>query len=132
MGQETHPERPIKMKSIRSELGFGLGDESDPLRGTLFPQCVLESGEKLDHVVGYSAFTLQKNEAVTLDSKDDDLRGMLTLTEDMSVFFASQEPALAAILSKLDAEEIVVRADRYILSSKPKETSNLARSFCER
>jgi 3-(3-hydroxy-phenyl)propionate hydroxylase len=118
MGQETQPEQPIKMKSIRSKLGDGLGDESNPMRGTLFPQCIMESGEKLDDVVGYSAFTVRKNKAITLDTSADDFLKTLKNSEGNSVIYADQEPSLAAILTKLDAEEVVVRADRYILSSK--------------
>ena len=121
MGQDNQPEQPIKMKSIRSELGDGLGDESNPLRGTLFPQCILESGEKLDDVVGYSAFTVRKNKVITLDNSSDDFLETLKISEANSILYADQELALAAILTKLDAEEVVVRADRYILSSDPNE-----------
>jgi len=121
MGQDTQPKQSIKMKSIRSELGVGLGDGGNPLRGTLFPQCVLESGERLDDAVGYSAFTVRKNKSVDSENTPDYSQGEMVSTQDKNMLYADQEPALAAILTTLDAEEVVVRADRYILSTKPNE-----------
>ena len=107
MGQDSAPKQQIKMKSIRSELGPGLGSEDDPLRGTLFPQCVLSDGTKLDDASGYSSFIVR--------------RGKPAESEELNVLDADQEPALHAILTKLGVEEVVVRADRYIFSSIPSQ-----------
>ena len=107
MGQDSAPKQPIKMKSIRSELGSGLGNEDDPLRGKLFPQCVLSDGAKLDDASGYSSFIVRRGEPAE--------------SEELNVLDADQEPALDAILTKLGVEEVVVRADRYILSSIPSQ-----------
>ncbi|MEM7464531.1 MAG: bifunctional 3-(3-hydroxy-phenyl)propionate/3-hydroxycinnamic acid hydroxylase [Pseudomonadota bacterium] len=103
-------EKDKKMESIQSSLGPGLGSGSDPLRGRLFPQFKLSNGLMSDDFVGTNAFIARKNGA------DDSEIGLRVLT-------GKREPALMAVLDKLQTDEVIVRPDRYILASAHKKLS---------
>ena len=59
----TQPNGSVKMESICPPLGNGLGQDSDPLRGVMFPQPCLTNGQLLDHKIGYHSCILSKNNA---------------------------------------------------------------------
>ncbi|MGI9400592.1 MAG: bifunctional 3-(3-hydroxy-phenyl)propionate/3-hydroxycinnamic acid hydroxylase [Rhizobiaceae bacterium] len=104
MGTGEQLAKDKKMESIQSSLGPGLGIETDPLRGKLFPQFRLSSGEMLDDFIGTNAFVARKN------GSNESVDGLTVLT-------GKQEPALVSVLGDLQADEVIVRPDRYILAS---------------
>lgn len=102
MGAAPQSETATRMGPVISKLGPGLGDQTDPLRGTLFPQFNLQSGTKSDHYLGYRT---------ALVTRSDRQYG----PGDMPVISAVREPALTPILDRLGVDDVIVRPDRYIV-----------------
>ncbi len=102
-----HAEKTARMESIISTLGPGLGDTNDPLRGTLFPQFRLSSGTRSDDYLGYRTTLFCRDRPVSA-------------SHEFETLSATNEPALGAVLDQLGVDEVIVRPDRYILSSSTK------------
>ncbi|MBL4892004.1 MAG: bifunctional 3-(3-hydroxy-phenyl)propionate/3-hydroxycinnamic acid hydroxylase [Rhizobiaceae bacterium] len=104
MGENKEVKQPVKMESIHSTLGPGLGDADDRLRGQLFPQFELPDSGWSDDFVGFKPFRVSRHGT---NSQDDQL----------VVFNGNDDEAVAKIMDDLGVNEVLVRPDRYILAS---------------
>tara|TARA_B110000902_G_scaffold138396_1_gene160009 strand:+ start:7164 stop:8660 length:1497 start_codon:yes stop_codon:yes gene_type:complete len=102
----TQPNGSVKMESICPPLGNGLGQDSDPLRGVMFPQPCLTNGQLLDHKIGYHSCILSKNNATPSN-----------LPADVQYLSCENEPAIEQSLDDLNIYAAFIRPDRYILQT---------------
>jgi 3-(3-hydroxy-phenyl)propionate hydroxylase len=96
-----------RLESLYPPLGPGLGCEGQQGESQLSSQPQLESGEKLDDRIGLGPALL-----VGAAGEARDLSKF-----NGAIFFASNEPAIAAYLAKLDAMAVLIRPDRYIFGT---------------
>lgn len=108
-GSRRYGEDAPRMKSLDIRLGPGLGSMEDPNRGKLFPQPALASGQRMDDATGYASLLILDGEYMP------DL-GSATIT----ALDTRDEPALHSVLNDLGTAAVLLRPDRYILSSAPR------------
>ena len=109
----AHASEPARMTSIQPLLGPGLKAGLAQWRGQVAPQPELSDGTRLDDSVGYRFAALMRAD-FRRTLPDNLLDAMNTagiaLVTDTSV-------ALNHWLSKVEAEAVMVRPDRYILGA---------------
>ncbi len=104
MGSSGKAEAPQQMKSLQSELGEGLGDSDDPVRGTLFSQSVLSNGRRLDDEVGHQAVLVTSH---PIDPSE--------AFPGLQIIDASGEPSMTEELAAIGAAAVLVRPDKRVL-----------------
>jgi len=106
MGSTGKAEKPSQMQSLQCGLGEGLGDSSDPARGTLFGQSVLSNGRRLDDEVGYKAVLVTSHPI----NPGETFPGL-------QIIDATAEPSLMDELAALGVMAVLVRPDKRVLGA---------------
>ena len=107
-----------EMKSIEPELGFGLGNLRDPLRGKKFPNINLADGSSFDQYFAVRPIILTN---IKIEKSETDFENLVICTKE--------NPELDSILKKYAVNALLIRPDRYIMSSLPINRSNDETSF---
>ena len=103
-----------RMRSLKLDIGPGLGPDDDENRGKLFPQVRLVSGCLMDDEIGYAPFVIV-----------DDLDEFNKIPLGITVLNCYDEPNLKSTLKGLGVKAVFVRPDRYILASIPNTNDTL-------
>ncbi len=93
------------MQSIKPKLGSGLGEKKDKRRGKIFPQFKLKNGKNLDDKFSVKPILLYSsdiNKALSNKFNSIDSRNI---------------PGLLSYLNNFGVKAVIVRPDRFILSS---------------
>jgi len=93
------------MQSIKPKLGSGLGEKKDKRRGKIFPQFKLKNGKNLD-----DKFSVKP---ILLYSSDINK----TLSNKFNSIDSRNIPGLLSYLNNFGVKAVIVRPDRFILSS---------------
>ena len=110
-----------EMKSIEPELGFGLGDLQDPLRGKKFPNINLVDGSSFDQYFAVRPIILTN---ISIEKPEADFGN--------SVIFTKEKSDLDSILKKYAVNALLIRPDRYIMASLPINRSNDEKPFSDK
>ena len=101
----SNKEGTKSMKSIKPKLGKGLGKSNDKLRGKIFPQFKLKNGKNLDDKFFNRPLLIIKNNYKNIISKKQ------------NYILSSEVNGLDNYLNNLKTKALIVRPDRFILSS---------------
>ena len=93
------------MQSIKPKLGSGLGEKKDKKRGKIFPQFKLKNGKNLDEKFSTKPILLYSS----------DLNK--TLSNKFNSIESRNVPGLLNYFNNFGIKAVVVRPDRFILSS---------------
>ena len=107
------------MKSIKPELGPGLGSKSDKNRGRIFPKFNISKSKSFDELFSF--------EPILVVSKKLKLKKM---SNKIKIVKESSYKELSKILKTFNADAILVRPDRFILQTfkKKKSLDNLIKT----
>ena len=100
------------MKSIKPELGPGLGSKSDKNRGRIFPKFNISKSKSFDELFSF--------EPILVVSKKLKLKKM---SNKIKIVKESSYKELSKILKTFNADAILVRPDRFILQTFKKKNS---------
>ena len=100
------PDGSKSMQSIKPKIGFGLGSKTDKNRGKIFPQLKMKNGKILDNKFSTSPVLFMSTKL----NKLKNLSKIPTVGEKEVI-------GLSNLLKKYKAKGIIVRPDRFILSS---------------
>ena len=100
------------MKSIKPELGPGLGSTLDKNRGRIFPKFNISKSKSFDELFSF--------EPILIVSKKLKLKKM---SKKIKIVKESSYKELTKILKKFNADAILVRPDRFILQTFKKNNS---------